>query len=141
MSGVCVTGVGLLTPLGDGCAAVAEALCAGRTALAPAPELEGAAQARIADFDANRYAKIRGMRLYNRATQLGICATKLALADAGLEASPLPPEQLGLVEASTLSHLDTLVEYDRSLVVNGTQRSNHSLMALSIPTAPARAWW
>ena len=38
--------------------------------------------------------------------------------------------------ASTYGHLDTLLEYDRSLVVNGPSRTNPALMPLAIPSAP-----
>ena len=57
------------------------------------------------------------MRLYNRATQLGICAAKLALNDAGLdEGGDARRPALGIVTASTFGHIDTLLEYDRNLI-------------------------
>ena len=131
-----VTGVGILTPLGDNLALVAEALAAGRSAVAPLATPVPCAAARFADFDATRYANVRGMRIYNRTTRLGICATRLALADAGLIDAGLPPEQLGVVMAGSFGHLDTLIEYDRSLVTNGPSRTNPALMPLAIPSAP-----
>ena len=133
---VAITGVGILTPLGDNLASVAQALAAGRSSLAPVDTPLAFASSRFVDFDATRYANVRGMRIYNRTTRLGICATRLALADAGLDGPALPPEQLGVVMASTYGHLDTLLEYDRSLVVNGPSRTNPALMPLAIPSAP-----
>jgi 3-oxoacyl-[acyl-carrier-protein] synthase II len=133
---VAITGVGILTPLGDTLASVAEALAAGRSSVAPLETPLVFAGSRFADFDATRYANVRGMRIYNRATRLGICATRLALADAGLVDPPLPPEKLGVIMASTWGHLDTLLEYDRSLVTNGPSRTNPALMPLAIPSAP-----
>jgi len=135
-SPVVITGVGVLTPLGDKLAAVSGALRAGRHAIDTGADLGGAGESRINDFDATRYANIRGMRIYNRMTRLGICATKLALLDSGLEAAALPGEELGLVTASTFGHLDTLIEYDRSLVTAGLQRTNPAWMPLAIPSAP-----
>ena len=38
--------------------------------------------------------------------------------------------------ASTYGHMDVLLEYDRSLVANGVQRTNGALMPLAIPSAP-----
>ena len=135
-AGVAVTGVGILTPLGDNLASVAKALAAGRSAVAAVATPVPFAGSRFADFDATRYANVRGMRIYNRTTRLGICATRLALADAGLIDTGFPPEQLGVVMASTFGHLDTLIEYDRSLVTNGPARTNPALMPLAIPSAP-----
>jgi 3-oxoacyl-[acyl-carrier-protein] synthase II len=135
-AGVAVTGVGILTPLGDNLASVAEALAAGRSAVAAVATPVPFAGSRFADFDATRYANVRGMRIYNRTTRLGICATRLALADAGLIDTGFPPEKLGVVMASTFGHMDTLIEYDRSLVTNGPARTNPALMPLAIPSAP-----
>ena len=38
--------------------------------------------------------------------------------------------------ASTYAHLDTAIEYDRSLVTVGIQQTNPALMPLAIPSAP-----
>lgn len=135
MTSVAVTGVGLLTPLGDEVAAVLQAMCEGRCAVAASPAVGGAGEARIEAFDPTRYARVRGMRLFNRTTLLGLSATTLALSDAGLDAGALG-DHLGLVMASTTGHLDTLLTYDRSLVQNGLLRTNPALMALALPSAP-----
>ena len=133
---VAVTGVGILTPLGDSVAGVMEALCAGRSSVAPMQEPVSAGQSRFAEFEATRYANVRGMRVYNRTTRLGICATRLALVDAGLENTGFPAEQLGVVMASTFGHFDSLIEYDRSLYTQGPSHTNPALMPLAIPSAP-----
>ncbi len=129
---IAITGIGVLSPAGDSVDAVLSAL---REKRSPA--------ASIPDFDSGKYAKVRGMRMYNRATQLAICATKLALVDAKLladdgklEESSAAGEELGLLMASSQGHLDMLLEYDRSLVANGLLRTNAALMPLSIPSAP-----
>jgi 3-oxoacyl-[acyl-carrier-protein] synthase II len=134
-AGVAMTGVGVLTPLADDLAALGAALRAGRRTITPAAELPDVGEARIADFEATKYANVRGMRLYNRTTRLGICAARLALDDAGLDAAALG-EGLGLVLASTYAHLDTLIEYDRGLATVGIQQTNPALMPLAIPSAP-----
>jgi 3-oxoacyl-[acyl-carrier-protein] synthase II len=135
-SAIGITGLGMLTPLGDDPATVTQALVAGRCSVVAAPELGGAGESRIVDFEATRYANIRGMRMYNRMTQMGICAAKLALVDSGLPAPEVPAEQLGVVTASSFGHLDTLIDYDRNLVSVGLQRTNPALMPLAIPSAP-----
>lgn len=136
---IAISGFGIVSPLGDSLSGLLEALRAGRSALRPATDLPDAGEARLDDFDASRYANVRGMRVYNRTTRLGISVAKLALVDAGLDGAGLPGEQLGLVTASTFGHLDTLIEYDRSLVTVGVQRTNPTLMPLGIPSAPGAA--
>ena len=134
--GIAVTGIGVLTPLGDTVASLMEALGAGRSSVATLSGPAAVAGSALQDFDASRYASVRGMRIYNRATRLGICATRLALQDAGLENAGFPAERLGVVMAGTYAHLDTLIEYDRSLMTQGPSRTNPALMPLAIPSAP-----
>jgi 3-oxoacyl-[acyl-carrier-protein] synthase II len=133
---VAVTGVGVITPLGDSVGTLMEALAAGRSAVKPLASPAPVGGAPLADFEATRYANVRGMRIYNRATRLGICVTRLALQDAGLENAGFPAERLGVVMAGTYAHFDTLIEYDRSLVTQGPSRTNPALMPLAIPSAP-----
>ena len=135
---VAVTGIGVLTPLGDSVESLEAALRAGKVAVEAATDLDGAAAARIADFEATRYANVRGLRLYSRPTRLGICASRLALAGAGLETG-VAPEDLGVIVASTFAHMETLLEYDRSVVSAGIARTNPALMPLAIPSAPGAA--
>jgi 3-oxoacyl-[acyl-carrier-protein] synthase II len=133
---VAITGVGILTPLGDTVASVMEALCAGHSSVAPIQDPASAGKSSFPDFEATRYANVRGMRIYNRTTRLGICATRLALVDAGLEDTGFPSQHLGVLMASTFGHFDTLIEYDRSLHTLGPARTNPALMPLAIPSAP-----
>jgi len=136
---IAITGMALLTPLGDTPDSLAASLAARRSAIEPVKDMAGVGAAVIKDFEATRYANVRGLRLYNRPTRLAICAAKLALVDSGIEAAGLPKEQLGVLLASTFGHMETLLEYDRSLVTAGIQRTNPALMPLAIPSAPGAA--
>jgi len=136
---VAVTGYSVLTPLGDSVAALVAALRSGRSSVAADADFETACTSRLLDFDPTRYAKVRGMRVYPRATQLEICAVALALADAGFAEGAIDPLQLGAVTASSFSHLETLIEYDRGLTTVGMQRTNPTLMPLALPSAPGAA--
>ncbi len=133
---VSVTGVGVLTPIGDAPDAIFAALCEGRRAIASSSEHGGVGLASIADFEATKYTNVRGLRMYNRTTRLAICATRLALTDAKIDTATFPGDDLGVLMASTYGHLDVLLEYDRSLVANGVQRTNGALMPFAIPSAP-----
>jgi 3-oxoacyl-(acyl-carrier-protein) synthase len=140
---VAITGVGVITPLGDTLLSLGEALLAGRSAVVHLPEPDGAMGAPLQDFEAARYANVRGMRIYSRATRLGICAAQLALADAGLESHGNRDDRddkdgkaLGLVTSFSFAHMETLIEYDRGLITRGTQGTNPALMPLGIPSAP-----
>ena len=134
-----ITGVGLLTPLGDTLEGLHGRLGEGQHAIPKAADLPIKLGACIEDLDVSRYATVRGMRVYNRTTQLAICAAKRALDDAKLDTSLAAGERVGLIMASTFGHLDTLITYDRSLVSNGVARTNPALMPLAHGGAPGAA--
>jgi 3-oxoacyl-[acyl-carrier-protein] synthase II len=138
-SSVVITGMGLVTPLGDSLPALMEALQRGEAALGKAPEQTPWARACVPDFDPARYANPRGMRVYNRATQLAIAATAMAMREADLSVDTMAPERIGLVMGSTFGHLDTLCEYDFGLVSRGMERTNPAWMPLAISSAPGSA--
>jgi 3-oxoacyl-(acyl-carrier-protein) synthase len=137
--GVAITGLSVFTPFGVGAGVLEDALRDGRVGIEPATDLPEAGVGKIRDFDPQRYANVRGMRVYSRATQLEICAAFVALADAGLSGEALDARELGVVTASSFSHLETLLEYDRGLTTQGMQRTNPTLMPLGLPSAPGAA--
>jgi 3-oxoacyl-[acyl-carrier-protein] synthase II len=85
-----ITGVGLLTGLGEGPRSNWEALLAGRTAITrlaaydPAP-LHTQIGAEIHGFDPLRFASRKALRMLNRGDQLGLAGATLALEDAGID--------------------------------------------------------
>ena len=60
---VAITGVGILTPLGDELGAVGAALVEGRRSLVAALDVPDVGESRFAEFEATKYANVRGMQL------------------------------------------------------------------------------
>ncbi|MEU5219808.1 beta-ketoacyl synthase N-terminal-like domain-containing protein [Streptomyces sp. NPDC020807] len=86
---VVISGIGLLTALGEGPEANFKALVAGESGIGPIREYDPAPlQTRlggeIGGFDAERYATKRQLRTVNRGDRLALAAARLALDDAGL---------------------------------------------------------
>ncbi|MEV8319118.1 beta-ketoacyl-[acyl-carrier-protein] synthase family protein [Streptomyces sp. NPDC059900] len=86
---VVVSGIGLVTALGEGTAATWEGLLAGRTGIGPLRGYDPAALrtrigAQIDGFDPARYLGRRSLRMVCRGDQLGVAGAALALQDAGL---------------------------------------------------------
>ncbi len=110
---VVITGMGLVSPLGNSKEALWEALVQGRSGVAtpsaPRPEaatVQCAAEARdfqgkIGDFGPlgkGQTKQIRkSLKLMCRETQMGVAAAQLALADAGLQPGQADPERAGIV--------------------------------------------
>ncbi len=110
---VVVTGLGLVSPLGNTKEALWEALSAGRSGVAPL-ECDGAeslpvgfgAAARqftgaIDDFGPlpkeQKKAVRKGLKVMCRECQMGVAAAQLALADAGLNLDRTEPDRSGVV--------------------------------------------
>jgi 3-oxoacyl-(acyl-carrier-protein) synthase len=105
---VVISGAAVLTPLADTLERLGSRLREGQCAL-PAGAAPPLPEITIADFDASRYAAVRGMRVYNRTTQLAICAVKRALDEAQLQTEGAAGERVGLLMAASFGHLDTLI--------------------------------
>jgi 3-oxoacyl-[acyl-carrier-protein] synthase II len=86
---VVITGIGLLTALGEGPDATWEALLAGRSGIGPlhgydTTPLRTRIGAQIAGFSPERFVHRRSLRMLCRGDQLGVAGASLALTDAGL---------------------------------------------------------
>ena len=122
MTRYAVTGLGLISPLGNGYAEFEPALS--EWAHGPRPlftrsssvlDNDKVADALVAEcnFDAKRYLGDKGLRNFDRLTKLLIVSGKLALEDAGLKRSGahiLSPERIGLCSATAYGSLEAITE-------------------------------
>ncbi len=113
---VVISGLGLISPVGNTLESFWNALASGRSGIAPVTRLPGAlmqmpfaAEAReftgdIADFgplDKDQTRAIRkGVKVMCREIQMGVAAAQRALADAGLSAGKFAAERSGVVFGS-----------------------------------------
>ncbi|RAG85315.1 beta-ketoacyl-[acyl-carrier-protein] synthase family protein [Streptacidiphilus pinicola] len=97
---VVITGIGLLTALGEGPEDTFKALVAGESGIGPikaydpAP-LQTRLGAEMPEFDATRYATKRQLRTVNRGDSLALAAARIALDDAGLAHKQAGGDELG----------------------------------------------
>ena len=131
---VVITGLGLVTSLGDSPDRVWSALAAGKGTIRPLGAFRTAglptdAGAEISDFDLRNYAlpKIRkaltkSRKYMARDIQLAVAAAQLAVQDAGLFDSGAEPERIGIDLGAGLisSELDELAPAIVHATSNGT---------------------
>lgn len=130
---VVVTGVGVVSPLGESLADLHAALCAGTTAVAEVESFEhdglpsrlGAAASGFAEA---RHFADRNFRPLDRTGRLSAAAAGLALADAGWPSSGRDAVfaggdrsgvELGLVLGTTFGSMHTISEFDRRALTAG----------------------
>ncbi len=114
---VMITGIGLLTGLGEGVAGTWDGLLSGRSAVDrlsaydPTP-LRTQVGAEIRGFDPLRFASRKTLRMLNRGDQLGLAGASLAVADAGLGDVAELGHRAGLFLGGNkeISRLDGLIE-------------------------------
>ena len=111
---VVITGIGLVTPLGNDTASTWAALCAGKSGIGPITRFDASRHdVRIAgevkDFDPLAVMDRKLARRTDRFSHFAIAATLEALADSGLEIAPIA-DDVGVVIGSGSGGLWTLEE-------------------------------
>jgi len=100
-----ITGLGVVTPVGQGPAAFWESLIAGRGGIGPITAFDTAALpvhfgGEIRDFDPRDYvdkSERKRLKMMVRTIQFAVAAARLAADDARLDGTPLDPQRFGVV--------------------------------------------
>ncbi len=111
---VVMTGIGLVTPLGNDTASTWSALCAGQSGVGPVTRFDASRHdvriaAEVKDFDPLTVIDRKLARRTDRFSQFAIAAALEALADAKLDVAPIADE-VGVVIGSGSGGLWTLEE-------------------------------
>jgi 3-oxoacyl-[acyl-carrier-protein] synthase II len=125
MKPLAITGVGVVSPLGQGLGALREAFedpaqartrgFGGEPTVLVREKFPEAHAAEVWGFDASAHLGEKGHRNFDRLTKLLIVAGKQALEDAGIKkdgtfVSTLKPEQVGICSATAYGSLDSITE-------------------------------
>lgn len=115
---VVITGVGLVSSLGDSSASLQSSLCSGRRAVRPVELFSTAGLGcplggEIPSFDARKYLGKRNLRPLDRTSRLVTSAAQLALDDSGWSESMRKDQEVGLVLGTMFCSVHTISEFDR----------------------------
>lgn len=124
---VVVTGVGVVSPLGDSPEAVHAALCRGERGLATpeGPELAAlpflvdSLAGQVRGFDPAAYVGEGNFRPLDRTGRLAVAAAELALSAAGWSPEARREGDLGLVLGTMFGSVRTIGEFDRRALTAG----------------------
>lgn len=121
-----MTGVGLLSSVGIGTEATWEALCAGRSGIAPITHFDASKHAaRIAGevkgFDPLQFVEKKDVKKMDVFIQYAIAASDFAVRDARLEITDANRDDVGVFIASGIGGFKT-IEDEHSALVNGGPR-------------------
>ncbi len=120
---VVVTGVGVISSLGDTPSAIHTALCDGRSSLQVVshPDLptDGYTGGPITDFNPQTYLGDKNFRPLDRASQLTVSAVHLALETSGWSPERREDYLVGLVLGTMFCSVRTIAEFDRRAITLG----------------------
>jgi 3-oxoacyl-[acyl-carrier-protein] synthase II len=121
---VVITGVGVLSSLGDSPEALSTALCEGRSGLLPVESFstDGLVchqAGEIHSFAPDLYLGERNLRALDRTSQLVTAAAKLALDDSGWSVAMRRRQEVGVVLGTMFCSVHTISEFDRRGLVLG----------------------
>ncbi len=125
---VVITGLGVITSLGETVDALWDALCAGRSGIGPITRWDCSKYpARIggecAGFDVTRYGlDAREAKRLDRFAQFGMAASINAVKDAGIDFSKEDSYRCGVIIGSGIGGIETLEEQKKILDTRGVSR-------------------
>ncbi len=124
---VVITGIGLVTPLGNSKDANWQAILAGRSGVGPVTRFDASRlPCRIAGevkaFDPTSVLEPKEVRRYDRFIHLAMQSTAEAIADAGLKFSGDLCERTGVIFGSAMGGLTTILDTDAVLREKGPAR-------------------
>jgi 3-oxoacyl-[acyl-carrier-protein] synthase II len=121
---VVITGMGIVSPLGDDIHQFHSALCEGRSEFR-APTLFGAEglpcqlSGEISGFSAKAYLNGKNLRALDRTSQLVAAAAALALETSGWSIDMRDREEVGIVLGTMFCSAHTISEFDRRALTSG----------------------
>jgi 3-oxoacyl-[acyl-carrier-protein] synthase II len=113
---VVVTGVGMVTPVGNTVAATWDALIAGRSGVAPITKFDATNfpvrfAAEVKGFNAADFMDRKEVKRSDWYTQYSVAAAKMAMADAGLSVpNGIDPDRIGVIVGSGIGGLKSFEE-------------------------------
>ena len=124
---VVVTGMGLLSPIGNTVESAWQAALGGQSGIGlidsfDASEFSVKIAGNVKDFDVAEYMSVKEARRMDRFIQLGIAAAVQAIEDAGLESEAADADRIGVAIGSGIGGIQTIEDTNQTLVKSGPRR-------------------
>ena len=135
---VVVTGLGLVTPVGNDVESSWQGLLAGRSGAAPITKFDPASQrvrfaCEVKGFDPLLYIDRKEARRYDLFAQFALAAAHQAVTQAGLEGKFPSPERTGVVIGSGIGGMQTYEENCSLFLTKGPDRVSPFFVPMFIP--------
>lgn len=124
---VAVTGMGLLSPVGNDIESAWLNICEGRSGIGPITAMDATGfptriAGEIRDFDVSDYLAARDARRMDRFIHYGIAASVDALNDSGLEVTENNRDRIGVAMGAGIGGLDTIENNHNKMLAGGVRK-------------------
>jgi len=124
---VVVTGMGVISPLGNGLSKFWKALMEGRSGIGPITRFDTTGfstkiAAEVREFDPADYLDRKEAKRMDRFVQYAVAGAKMAVADAQLNLEAEDPDQIGVIFGSGIGGIETLEDQIGVLLQKGPNR-------------------
>jgi len=121
---VVITGIGAVTPIGHGREGLWQGVLRGQSAVRRLTAFDtrgyrSQVAAEVINFDAAPYLDKKQLHRFDRYSQFGLCAAKMAVSDAGLDVPREAPERIGVCIGSALGGIRFAEEQHGGFVAHG----------------------
>ncbi|MCE5262596.1 MAG: beta-ketoacyl-[acyl-carrier-protein] synthase family protein [Deltaproteobacteria bacterium] len=139
---VCVTGIGMVTPLGVGKGRFWEALRSGEKGIReiaafPTVGLGSHLGAEVHDFQPRDFVTLKNLRKMDRLSAMTTASVRMALEDAGITVSPANRDRIGIVMGTAFGNTEQKVQSARILFTEGPGMVNPIHVPNTVMNAPA----
>jgi len=127
MNEVVVTGIGVLSSVGNGVSDYWEGLKSGKSGITSvtrfdSTDIASKVASEINDFNPEDYMDPKEARRNDRYAQLALAATHHALRDSGLSRDDLVPDRTGVIVGSGIGGMETIEKQMTALIERGPRR-------------------
>lgn len=136
---IVVTGTGVISPLGAGSDAFADALWSGATAIAPSERFPGSHLAEFKEFNPAPWLGNKGVRILDRGTRFLCVAAQMLLDSTNLLQDPATQgdPMLGLVCGTLFGGVHSIATFDMSGLTEGPSMVSPMEFPNTVINAPA----
>ena len=139
---VAVTGMGMITPLGNDVGSVWSNLLEGVSGVGPitlfdTSEFSSKIAAEVKDFDAERYMDRKMARNVGRYIRFALGASRQALESAGLNPRDMDPDAVGVIISTGIGGMEEIEKGKQALMERGVRRISPFMVPMMIPDMAA----
>ncbi|NQT94985.1 MAG: beta-ketoacyl-ACP synthase II [Candidatus Omnitrophica bacterium] len=134
---VVITGLGIISPVGNDVKSFWESLCAGKSGIDKITHFDTSdyttkIAGEVKDFDPSKYLTTKEARRSDGFVQFAVAASTLAVEDAGLNLSSMDLNRMGSIVGSGIGGLSTIESQHKVLLEKGPSRVTPFLIPMLI---------